>query len=277
MSGRSGGPTEPATMGVFACEALLARFMHAAVEKFGAGALGVLDLPSLSDVGVDPAQIRVAAVLLWCREMESAGTLQFAESLAEQVTTGKLLLPIKTAGARLAHYHRSRSDRWLLGERLALYDRVLGGPVDAALGRLVRELASWSSAPSSEGSGSVEAGLRVAARDLATLVSTRAVGVVSWAARDIMGAIAEAIDLLADPDLTAALGHSGLWNVLTWHGQTVLGRSLRPTRYFARAAAGRQILEWLADVTPSMDGTGSLLARTDPVITAANRWEGEGE
>lgn len=254
------------------CDRLLALHLHDAVRRFGASALGVIDLPGLSDDAVVPAQVRVAAVLLWAREVESAGLPGFVEALARRVSDGTLLLPITAAGDRLAAYHRARVRRLTAGERAALYARCFGadaaGDFDEALDALTGRLDAYGRALEVEGTAHALEGIAAAARRLGEMLSRRAVGVAGYAAREITEHVREAVALLRDPELSAALGHSGVWSILRWHGEHVLGRALDPTAGVTRAQAGQALLGWVAE-----HGAGvSSLSRKDPVIAAAASW-----
>jgi len=256
------------------CERLLALHLHAAVGRFGAAALGVIDLPPLSDDSVDAAQVRVAAVLLWTREVEAAGLPGFVEALARGVFEGTLLLPITTAGTRLARYHRDRARRLAPEERAALYTRCFGadgdGDFDAAIDDLTERLDRYARARPGDDPTRDAAGITTSARALGALLTRRTSGVAAFAAREITGQIREALDVLRDPDLVAALGHSGVWNILRWHGEAVLGRPLDPAAHIARAQAGQGVLSWVAD--HARDSGLVIPASDDPALAAASAW-----
>ena len=84
MTSRAPGP--PRSCGpadVDRCERLLADHLAAAVQRFGAAALGVVDLPPLDEPDrPSAAQLRAAATLLWARHVDEAGLLDFTDALA---------------------------------------------------------------------------------------------------------------------------------------------------------------------------------------------------
>lgn len=254
------------------CDRLLALHLHEAVRRFGSAALGVIDLPPLSDDAVVTGQVRVAAVLLWARELEAAGMPGFVEALAQKVCDGTLLLPITTAGSRLAEYHRDRVHRLTPEERAALYARCFGadadGDFDAALDDLAARLDQYGRGNPAEGPAHELAGVAASALALGAMLTRRTSGIAAFAAREITEHVRASMELLRDPDLVAALGHAGVWSILRWHGEMVLGRALDPTAGVTRAQAGQALLAWVAD-----HGAGvTSLSRRDPVVAAAAAW-----
>lgn len=254
-------------------EDLLAWFMNEAVERLGSAALAALDLPPLTGAPIDAAQLRVAAVLLWAREVEAAGVLPFVEGLASAVVGGTIFLPITAAGDRLGEFHKRRGDRLTEGERRALFERVFDGGTVALFEALVARLDELGRDRDLLRSSHGQARVTLAARQLAVALSARTAGFAAFAAREIVAAVREALDLLRDPDLAAALGPGGVSNVLRWHGQMVLGRSVDPSRHFARARAGQQVLAWLASVALRLEDGGAVVAAGDAVLTDASSWK----
>ena len=106
------------------CSELLAQHLELAVRRWGQRALSVVDLPPISDVAPSAAELRVAAVLFWAREVESTGLLDFTEALAEGVIRGTLIVQLQVAGHRLGRYYRERQTRLARQERQLLYGRL---------------------------------------------------------------------------------------------------------------------------------------------------------
>jgi len=52
----------------------------------------------------------------------------------------------------------------------------------------------------------------------------------------------------------------------------VLGRAVDPQRHLDLAAAGLQVLSWLADVAAALDGGAAVLGPDAPVVQAATLW-----
>ena len=257
---------------------LLARHLGAAVQRFGAAALSVIDLPPLTTAPIDVEQIRVAAVLLWAREVEAAGLPSFVEALAEGLARGRVTLPVTTGGDRLMRYYRAREERFGEPERHAIYDRLFGEAADRLhpfpplFDEMVEVLAAIGRGAERESLARLHARLRFATRQVAELLSVSA-GITGFAARDVAAHIREAVEILKDPDVTRALGGGGLWTMIRLNGTAVTGREYNPTPHLMRARAGQQILSWLADASASLDGAGTEVERTHPVVEAAQSWE----
>jgi hypothetical protein len=258
---------------------LLARHLGAAVQRFGAAALDVIDLPPLispADSQVDAEQIRVAAVLLWAREIEEAGLPGFVEALAEGLIRGRLTLPLTTGADRLMRYYRGRDERFGREERHALYARAFGEPGErnhpfaSSFGQMVTILSDIGRAGRTESLSPLQARLRIIARQLGEQLSTSA-GLAAFAARDIVAHIREAVEILHDADVSHALGDSGLWSMIRLNGPAIAGHEFNPTPHLIRARAGQQILSWLADAVPSLDSV--VVDRADPVVEGAQAWE----
>jgi hypothetical protein len=264
------------------CDRSLARHLQAAVRRYGAVALGLVDLPSL-DVGtVDAEAIRVAAVLLWTREVEAAGLPGFMEALAQAFVDGRLALTVGAAGDRLVQYHRDRQGRFVAAERQAVYARVFGASGDAAhpVGRLLAELASLLSeigrTAADRGTSALVARVGVVGLELGEELSNRAAGISAFLARDVTEHIRRAWGLLQDEEIVAALGGGSPWSLVRSLGPSLLGHAVDPPRHLARARAGQQLLSWLADHAPALSG-GLVVNQGDAVVQAAQAWEAQGD
>lgn len=260
-----------------ACDRLLARHLSAAVQRLGAAALDVIDLPPLTTASIDVEQIRVAAVLLWAREIEAAGLPAFVEVMAEGLVRGRLMLPVTTGADRLMQYHRARSDRFGREERSAIYARLFGDPADPQhlFARLFEQLVvildDIGRAGDQQSLSPMRARLRIVARELAELLSTSP-GIAAFAARDIVAHIREAADVLRDADVSQALGGGSLWTMIRANSAAITGRNFDPAPHLTRASAGQQILSWLADTSAPSGPSEPAVQRGDPVVEAAQAW-----
>jgi hypothetical protein len=260
-----------------ACDRLLARHLSAAVQRLGAAALDVIDLPPLTSASIDVEQIRVAAVLLWAREVEAAGLPSFVEAMAEGLVRGRLMLPVTSGGDRLMRYHRARSDRFGREERGALYARLFGVPGDREhlfpilFEQLVGILDDIGRAGDRQSLSPMRARLRIVGRELAELLSASA-GIAAFAARDIVAHIREAAEILRDADVAQALGSGGLWTMIRANGAAITGRHIDPAPHLTRASAGQQVLTWLADTAAATGAAEPAVERGDPVVEAAQAW-----
>lgn len=257
------------------CDRLLGDHLAAALQTFGQAALGVIDLPSLAEPGqVARPQLRAAATLFWCAQVEGAGLPAFVDELADAAWTGRVTLTLGPIADRLVRYHRARDDRFTADERRTIYDRLFG-PETGFSGlwdQLISTLAELGSAPLDRGVSDLVTRVQVTAMDLARGLSDRAVGITGFAGREIVAHVRAALDLLRDPDLSRALGGLGPWQLVRQHAPWLLGRAIDPMPFLDRAQAGLLILEWIAARSAGLEGGALLIGRDDPVVHAASRW-----
>lgn len=266
--------------GLRACDQLLASHLSRVERVFGGDGLGVVDLPALGSELLVDAQIRVAAVLYWCREVERAGVLPLVEALAEGLARGDVLLPIGAAGGRLLQLWRDRERRWTAAERVALYDRVLGPAgagvmqgFDTWFALFASVLAEIGKAARDRSLADLQARAARLAVDVGRGVSERAVGIAAFAARDIVAQVREAIEVLREPDLVRALGGGSPWMLVIRHAPRLLGRTPEVSSGIARAQAGAVMLRWIADEASALDTAAARLDRQHPVVHAALAWQ----
>jgi hypothetical protein len=256
------------------CERLLALHLNEAVQRFGAAALGVIDLPPLADERIESGQLRAVAALFWAREVDAAGLLEFTAALAERILQGRLPLTITTSSERLMLYHRRQRERFGPEERAALYGRVFGDEAGGDSMPLFEQMVQALLAiGSGDHSARATAVLAVAARNLAERLSQRSAGITAFAAREILEDIKEAMALLRDREISASLGGGGLWNLLRRTSPMVLGRQVDPAPHLARARAGAQLLSWLAEVAPMLESGRLSVERGSAVLQAAANWQ----
>lgn len=261
------------------CEALLARHLAGAVQRFGAAALDVIDLPSLATGGLlVPEQMRAVAALFWASEVEQAGLPQFVDALAEGAVTGRVFLPLTTGAAVLGRYWQARRARFTEAERLALYERLFGPPGDPAhafrsgLRQLCAQLVALGELPLGQGPAALLARIALTGRELAQWTSDRGTGISGYAAREIVNHVKAGLQVLRDPDVALALGGGGPWQAVRGHAPQVLGRAVDPQRHLDLAAAGLAVLSWLADVAAALDGGAAVLGPDAAVVQAATLW-----
>lgn len=264
--------------GLRASEILLAEHLAAVVRVYGSNGLGVIDLPALGPESLVPAQLRVAAVLYWCRELEEAGVLPFVEALAEGVVSGTLLLPIGQSAQRLMRFWRTAEHRFTAPERLALFERILdsgnGGGFNTQFAHLVEALTQIGRERRDRGILHLQVRAGQLAQDLGAQLSSRAVGIAGFAARDIVNQIRQSLAVLQDAELANALGGGSPWLILSRWGPRQLGRQLAVSRHVARAEHGVEILRWIADAAPDVVGAGRRIGRDHPIVRAAEAWRG---
>jgi hypothetical protein len=257
------------------CDHLLALHLTEAVHHLGAAALAVIDLPPLTGSSLEPAQLRAVATLLWAREVDQAGLLDFVDALAEGNTTGALLLPIGGGADRLAQFWRGRHQRFTADERRALYQRVFGDPADGGTTGLDQLVAALANVGATLDAGSrAMAQITVLAQEVAQQLSDRSAGITAWAARDIVNHIRAALELLQLPEIAGGLGGQGSpWTLIRLQSPMVLGHPIDPGPHLERARAGLQIVSWLAEVAESLPSGRVQLEPGAAVVLAAESWQ----
>jgi hypothetical protein len=261
------------------CDRLLGDHLAAALQTFGQAALGVIDLPSLAAPGqIARAQLRAAATLFWCAQVDGAGLPSFVDALAEAAWSGRVTMTLGPIAARLARYHRDREDRFSADERRTIYERLFGEDTGfpAQWEKLVGDLGELGRAPLDRGVDDLIARVQVTAVDLARGLSDRAIGITGFAGREIVAHVRTALDLLRDPELSRSLGGGGPWQLVRQHAAWLLGHPIDPVPFLDRAQAGLTILEWIAARADGLDGSALLIGRDDPVARAASRWRASG-
>lgn len=273
-----GGDREVA-VGLVACDRWLAEHLARVERRFGGEGFGLVDLPPLGPEPLVDAQIRVGAVVYWCREIEHAGVLPLCEALAESVVDGSFVLAAGRSVQRLYQFWRDRSDRFTAPERLALYERVLGPEgshvtqgFDAWFGVLVDTLVEIGRARRDDNPSGLRARVGRLAVDVGRELSDRAIGITAFAARDIVARVKEALALLRDPELGNSLGGGPPWTIVQRHAPRLLGRTPDISGAVARAQAGATILGWIAENAGALDGAASQIARDHPLVHAAQSW-----
>jgi hypothetical protein len=263
------GARPPRWIDVDASEALLAEHLSAAVRRFGTAVLGLVDLPAIEAARPSRAELGVAAVLLWARHVDDAGLLDFVTALARGVHTGALPMPLTGPIVRrlVDWQRRGRLERFTAEERRALYERTVGGELDAPFAGLVAALSEIGHAGQRSSIRHLQVRAAQLGRELAGELSGRATGIAAFAARDIVQQVREALALLADPELARALGGGGPWTLIARHAEVLLGRRVDVERHVARAVAGRAIIEWLAGNADRL--VAGTPAAGDPVVRAA--------
>lgn len=265
--------------GVRVCERLAAEHLDAVRRRFGAGGLGVIDLPDLGQNTIVGAQVKAGAVLYWCREVESTGLLQLLEALAESLAMGRTAMDLGGAATRLLRFWRRRDERFSATERVALYTRLFDvgeGNFEGWLAALMAQLVELGRRRRDRGVADVHARIALVAADLGQHLSDRAVGIAGFAARDILGQVRDTLSMLREPDLVLALGGGTPWTILGRWAPTLLGREVYVSRHVDRAESGLAALEWIATAAPDLRAAARRLSRGGPLVSAAERWRATG-
>lgn len=266
-----------AGLDVDGCEARLAEHLSAVIRRFGARALGLVDLPPIEVERLSRAELGVAGVLLWARHVDEAGLLEAVSALAKGISDGTMAIAVTgPAARRLIEWHRHRADHFATEERHALYERLFGGSVATQLAALIAALVELGRASPILGVHHLHARIAVAARDLAGSLSARATGIAAFAARDIVQQVRDALAILGDPEVAAQLGGGGPWTLIARHAANLLRREVDPPAALARASAAQALATWLADHVDEITAGTVAPSAGDPVVHAALAFAAEG-
>jgi hypothetical protein len=245
-------------------EALLSAHLGWVERRYGAAALGVVDLPPLPESRVDSIALAPVPPLFWAREVEATGLLEVTEALADAVARGAMALPIGDAATRLTRYWRRRTNRLTAAERRAIYSHLFGGQghpdpnaeFPTLFGEVVTALVTIVQLPTDAPTVQYLVRATEAARQLCDGFASRSVGIVPFAARDIVAHVRLALRLLGDPELARGLGAvNGPWAVVRLLAPQLIGRSTSPSSHLPRAGAGLRLLEWIVAAGTAPGGT----------------------
>ena len=238
--------------------------------------LGAIELPPSSQA--EPMQLRAVASLYLASTLEAAGLIEAADDLTRLVRTGALPGDLGAAARLVEAFWDGRNDRTSAEERSALFGRLFGattGPPDAygANDAFEERLLDLCEAIIDAAETGSHRRVRGAGERLAENVAGAANDMVLMMARDIMGNLSQAIEILNHPQVRAMLMARTLWDAVASIDRR-FHRSVRPTlSYLRRGRAGMTVLAWLADM---LDGSGTAAVTADDgVIDAAVSWVDE--
>ena len=262
------------------CDRLLAEHLSALEARFGAPALGLMDLPPLTGGYIEPDQLRVVPTLYWTREVDAAGVLDTVDALAHGVVDGTVVEPMGEVVNELALWWRHREERFNALERRALFSHLFGGEGHAEpnadfpelMRRFAEVLSELGRTPRNEGLVHLQAQVAAAGQALAANLSERSAGVAAFAARDIVAQIRAALRILGDGGLVQAFGGGGPFRLIERLAPRLLGKPFSPTPHLSRAEAGLRLLTWLARSAGGLNEEGVRVSRDDEVVHAANTW-----
>jgi hypothetical protein len=238
-----------------------------------------IDLPPLHAAQVDQAQLRAIASLYLAAELENTGLISAVETLAGLVRTGALAVDVGAATPQLVRFWQERNHRASREEREHSFDSLFGMAggesfIDAMLG-LCEALYKLDERATNANYGGMAQQSRVrasAARVLAQLLGS-AGGITVFLAQEILQSLREAIAILKQPSLLAALGARDIWSAIE-RIDRIAHTPHNPARlYVQRGRAGMTVLAWLAEAAPMLERpTGALVQLDHPVIGAALDW-----
>lgn len=256
---------------------------RAAAFAFALDEIGI-DLPPASGAQVDQAQLRAIAGLYLVSELERAGVIEAAESLAA-LSGGR---DYGAAAADIAAFWRGRHERLSPAERHASFAALFGqedaelpagAPVNAhffdAMVEMTEALYKLDelAAAGERGGIAQQARVRRAARTLVEGLAGAASGLTLFLAEDLLQTMRSALAIFRHPAILGLFAVRDLWGAVA--SARRLGRL--PTRpaadHMRRGKAGMTVLAWVAEASPHLEEGGQPLVGLDnPVIAAAIEW-----
>jgi hypothetical protein len=266
---------------------------HASVANtspfaFALDMLGDIDLPPGSETRVDRAQMRGLGALYLAADLEPAGIIPAAETLAALAATGALHVDLGPVTGPLHQFWRDRHDRLDAAERTAFYGRLFGasygvapadGPINEAFEPLMLELCEALYRLDEQLSASVHGGtagstrVRAAARNLLANLVDAGGGATPFLAAELMATLNEALAILKHPHLRGLFASRDIWDVVAAVHRHARRRSDDPRVFVRRGRAGMSVIVWLADAAEALRQYGKPLVRLDdPVVVSAVEW-----
>ena len=248
------------------------------------GRLGDFDLPPAEFHEIDPAFLSSAAPLYLAAELEHAKIIGSVETLAEAAISGGLPLDLGEAGQFLYKFWQSRNEHFSSEERHAFYGWVFGmsGPTLSNVGNVNTQFLQLLFAlaieiyeldPGLSHVAGADVQLRAAATQLYSNLVSRSGALTSFAARDILKVLQNALDILAHKSIHRALMVRSAWQAAQQIAQRYLGEMPPVILHLQRGRAGMNLLAWLAEIAPMLDSYQRPLIQPNATVReAAFQW-----
>ena len=257
-----------------------------------------LDLPDISVPNIeagpaseeDRAHLRAVAPLYFASELERTALLPAVEALAALFGSGAFAREVGAAGPRLINFWRGRSQRFSAQERAAMFTRLFGtngAPLigaesvggnfefESLLLGCIEALIANEDSPifPAQASPANAVRLQIAVTRFLDNLSTRAIGIAPFAAREIISAITTSLEIVREPALQRAFGTSSTWAAVRAISRQLLRRTPSISEHVARAQSGQILLAWFAEELPHITSLQAIPPqRIAPALTAANAW-----
>ena len=245
------------------------------------------DLESQTDVEIVKENLHAAQAIFFAYQLEEMRLFQVVERLVEMFQQGQLPIGHGRAGQMLHQYwraHRPQPESVRRNAYWRMFGVAPGGDAEAVepnsdFQSLWMRFVSAVSEYSREHSAAAlitpptpaNAGVRKAARDLASNLSAHGWGAAHLLAEQLSADIQRALDILADPEVQQAFGARDAWQVIDHVNTTYLGGARDVTRIRTKAQAGQCILGWLAKMDqPSTHGDAELVDAVERWIAASD-------
>lgn len=247
--------------------------------------LGGIELPPAGGgTAEEQALLRAAAPLYLCAELESTRLVPAVETLAGLWASAALPADPGPAGELLLAFRRKSRDRLTAAERDALFGRLFGKPYGPALAsgegrntefepRMIDLCAALSDFEPGSLHARDDVGLHAAAGAVAESLVPRSGGITSYAARDCLEQLKDALEILKVRQVQAMFGARSVWLAVREIARRYMDQETDITSRVSRGRSGTLIVSWLADVLPQVgDLSRPLLTPDSPAVGAAVQW-----
>jgi hypothetical protein len=246
-----------------------------------------IDLPPVSPVDVDQAQLRAIASLYLASELENAGVIPAAEALTRLAMSGSLNVNLGSAAGFIETFWRGRNSRASDAERMSFFAALFGtsaGPNDSARGRnsefedllidLCEALYRLDEQASNPSWGSVaqQTRVRTSSQHLLSNILHVSGGITVFMGKEILQLIRDTLAILGHPAVKAAFHAQSVWDVIDEIDRRMRQPLKEHSLFVRRGQAGMTILAWLADAAPLLSSNKPLVGLDHPVIPAAVDW-----
>ncbi len=234
--------------------------------------LSDLTLPDFSSNNRDFSALKPLAPLYLSFELEQAKLLVTADKIAGLYTSGAINQSLGDAEKHIMAFWSNRHKRLDQQERVNILEQAFEARVFyPQFLRLCKALVALADNGSGNSTGrdlQEEVSVDILLQQLRDYFFSRPLGMISYAAEDILSSITKALAFMKDQLLLTAFGVRSLWDLLTITGENT---TYQNRQHAEMASAGMIILNWLAS-----PDSGQLQfnnpAQTHRLISAAHRW-----
>jgi hypothetical protein len=229
---------------------------------------GNLILPDLSPTSSGLDMLRPLPSLYLAFELEQAGLLTTAEKISGLYFAGAIDQSLGEAEKPITDFWNNRHTRLNLMERESLLDQAFEGEVFYSIfSRLCEAIVTLSDNGNNRQIGE-EVNTDILLQQLREFFFSRPLGLISYAANDILKSVKAAMEFMKQRQLLTAFGVRSIWELLSITGNS----SSHINRQHAEmASAGMYVLSWL--VSPE---AGQSRLGVDPhsqrLYSMAHRW-----
>lgn len=229
--------------------------------------IGDIELPDISTTHGDLSALKPLAPLYLAFELEQAGVLVTAEKIAGLYFSGAINQGLGEAENNIMRFWSNRHDRLNQQERTNILEQAFEVEVFYPLFfRLCQAILAL--ADNTQRNFQEEVGVDILLQQLREYFFSRPLGMISYAAEDILASITAALAFMKQKQLLTAFGVHSFWDLLNISGETTTHSN---RQYAEMASAGMHIINWLTS-TDAGQLQFSDPAQSQLLFSAAQRW-----